>query len=39
MCLNCEQKIMVHKNIPQTLEKTGFSKMVTNAIGCHIFYV
>jgi len=39
MCLNCEQKTMAHKNSPQTLENTGFSEMVTNAIGCHVFYV
>jgi len=30
---------MAHKNSPQTLENTGLSKMVTNEIGCHIFYV
>ena len=39
MCLNCERKITVHENSSQPLENTGFPKMVTNAIGCHIFYV
>ena len=39
MCLNCERKVTAHKNSHQTLENTGLSKMVTNAIGCHIFYV
>ena len=33
MCLNCERKILVHKNLAQTIENTGFFEMVTNAIG------
>ena len=39
MCLNCERNLQAYKNSPQTLENTEFSKIVTNAIGCHIFYV
>ena len=33
MCLNCERKIWIHKNLVQTIENTGFFKRVTNATG------